>query len=47
MNINKRGGGSICDMRRLNAYAELYKDYIIKEVQIIKPEIVIFLGKLD
>ena len=47
ININKRGGDSACDMNRLKTYAETYRDFIVKEVEIINPEIVIFLGKLD
>lgn len=47
ININKRGGDSTCDMNRLKTYAETYRDFIVKEVEIINPEIVIFLGKLD
>ena len=34
-------------MNRLKTYAETYRDFIVKEVEIINPEIVIFLGKFD
>ena len=47
ININKRGGGRECDMNKLKAYAEQYKDFIVKEVKIVNPEVVVFLGKLD
>lgn len=47
ININKRGGGKDCDMNRLKTYAKTYRDFIIKEIKIINPEIVIFLGKMD
>lgn len=47
ININKRGGGRECNMNKLKAYAEHYKDFIVKEVKIVNPEVVVFLGKLD
>ena len=45
MNINKRGGYGSCNGERLNTYAENYMNYILTEIQIINPEIVVFLGK--
>lgn len=47
ININKRGGERKCDMNKLKAYAEQYKDFIVKEIKIVNPEVVVFLGKLD
>lgn len=44
MNLNKRGGnGSIAD--HLKHYCEYYKEYINREICIIDPDVIIWLGK--
>lgn len=44
LNLNKRGGkGSI--ENHLKHYCEYYKDYILKEIDIINPDVIIWLGK--
>lgn len=47
LNINKKGGNSACDFKNLNEYAKIYKEYIIKEIQIINPKYIVILGKLS
>ena len=45
MNINKRGGDKdIGDGSHLAKYCELYSNYILKEIEIINPDIIIWLG---
>ena len=44
MNLNKRGGGSVVDWKVFNAYIERYKEYIKREIAIIKPDIIICCG---
>lgn len=43
MNINKRGGFKSTNMSILNVYALEFKDYIISEIEIIKPKIIVCL----
>lgn len=45
MNINKRGGFLSTDMAILNTYAMQFSDNIIKEIEIINPEIIVCCGK--
>lgn len=44
MNINKRGGFSDTDMVILNTYAMQFSDNIIKEIEIINPEMIVCCG---
>lgn len=45
MNINKRGGtNNIGDGEHLINYCELYKDFMLKEIEIIEPDIIVWLG---
>ena len=44
MNINKRGGFTSCQTRRLAAYAKKYKDLIDREIKIISPDIIVCCG---
>lgn len=44
MNINKRGGGSTVDWKILNEYAHKYKKQIMKEICILKPDIIVCCG---
>lgn len=44
MNINKRGGFTRCQIRRLAAYVEKYKDLIDREIRIISPDIIVCCG---
>ena len=44
MNINKRGGFTSCQTRRLAAYVKKYKDLIDREIKIISPDIIVCCG---
>ncbi len=44
MNINKRGGVTSCQTRRLAAYVKKYKDLIDREIRIISPDIIVCCG---
>lgn len=45
MDINKRGGGSdIKGGDHIEAYCRYYKDFIKKEISIIEPDVVVWLG---
>ena len=44
MNINKRGGFTSCQTRRLAAYVKKYKDLIDQEIRIISPDIIVCCG---
>lgn len=46
ININKRGGISRCCMNRLKNYAALYENYILKEIELLKPKKIIILGNM-
>ena len=46
MNINKRGGLKSCLMSRLKNYSLLYKNYILKEIELLNPERIVILGNL-
>ena len=45
MNINKRGGFTSCQTRRLAAYVKKYKDLIDREIRIISPHIIVCCGR--
>ena len=48
MNINKRGGlprGTV--NKRLRKYADVYKNYILNEIEILAPDIIVFCGAYD
>ena len=42
MNINKRGGFDSCNYNTLKKYYYKYKEFIIKEINIIDPNIIVF-----
>lgn len=44
MNINKRGGFTSCQTRRLAAYVKKYKDLKDREIRIISPDIIVCCG---
>ena len=45
MDLNKRGGGAdVKGAEHIEAYCRYYKDFIRKEIEIINPDIVIWLG---
>lgn len=44
MNINKRGGYSECDERQLGNYFDKYREYILKEIELLNPQNIVFLG---
>ena len=44
MNINKRGGSSSTDFKELNKYAEKYKEFLKREIEIINPDYIICCG---
>lgn len=46
MNINKSGGSSRTNTTKLWEYANYHKDYILKEIEIIKPELIVCCSKL-
>ena len=44
MNINKRGGYGKCTFDRLNTYFDDYKNFILKEIELINPKRIVLLG---
>lgn len=44
MNINKRGGDTVVDWKRLNAYATKYREFIKAEIKLINPDIIVCCG---
>jgi hypothetical protein len=44
MNLNKSGGGSTTDIKKLELYCNNYKSFILKELEIIEPDIIIWSG---
>ncbi len=44
MNLNKRGGFSVCDEQYFEKYIVAYKEYIKAEIEIINPEHIVLLG---
>lgn len=44
MNLNKRAGTKKITDKHIERYVELYKDEIISEIQIINPDIIVWLG---
>lgn len=45
MDLNKRGGGSdIKDAEHIQEYCKYYKEFIKKEIEIINPDVVVWLG---
>lgn len=44
MNINKRGGGATVDWKVFNEYAKKYREYIKREICIIKPDVIVCCG---
>lgn len=47
ININKKGGASTCNFKNLNEYAKQYKYFITKEIEILNPQNIVILGKLN
>lgn len=45
MNINKRGGANSTNNKVMNAYIEKYKCYIDKEIELLNPDVIIYVGK--
>jgi len=43
MNINKRGGGEKIDSH-VDEYCKVYKDFIVREIELISPDYVVWLG---
>lgn len=44
-NINKRGGNNqIGDGKHINNYCNLYKEFIEKEIKLIAPDLIVWLG---
>lgn len=46
MNINKKGGESKCNFQILEDYAQKYRGFIKKEIEILNPKCIVILGKL-
>lgn len=46
LNINKRGGFSSCDQSRLAVYAQRYRLFIQREIELIDPETIVVCGEL-
>lgn len=46
MNINKKGGNSKCDFKALEEYAEKYRGFITREIEVLNPKCIVILGKL-
>ncbi len=44
MNINKMGGGVKTNHKELNNYYNDYKEFIIKEIEILNPSIIVFMA---
>ena len=44
VNVNKRGGLGSSDTKRLKAYLEVYKVFLLKEIMIIDPKIIFVCG---
>lgn len=44
IDLNKRGGGAIKSALRIQEYCKYYKEFIKKEIQIINPDVVVWLG---
>lgn len=44
MNLNKGGGGSNADINIIESYCQTYKAFILKELDIIEPNIIIWSG---
>lgn len=48
ININKRGGYKFCDPKQLLNYIKIYKQFILKQIEIINPKIIVFMcGNAD
>lgn len=47
MNLNKRGGGAKTDPTRLSAYAKKYSDFIRREIELLRPKIILCCGCFD
>ncbi len=47
MNINKRGGFGNCDLEILENYYNEYKDDICKEIEIIKPKVIVYCARSE
>ena len=47
MNLNKRGGAGYTDKKRLTAYVRQYHMFILKEIELIQPEVIFLCGCKD
>lgn len=45
MNINKRGGFGSIQKNVFNNYVKRYKEFILKEIELLKPDIIIWCGE--
>ena len=45
MNINKMGGGDSTNGKELDEYFDKYKEYIFKEIELLKPRIIVVMTK--
>ena len=45
MNINKKGGFAKCDWNNLLDYYNKYRNYILREIEIINPKIIVICFK--
>lgn len=44
LNLNKRGGLSACSYRILRAYTQKYKDWIVEEITLLAPDLIVCCG---
>lgn len=44
MNLNKNGGEATCNIEHIEKYCMSYKNYIKKEIEIINPDIIVWLA---
>lgn len=44
MDLNKRGGGAAAKVERIQEYCKYYKEFIKKEIEIINPDVIVWLG---
>lgn len=43
MNLNKRGGYRFCNQDQLLNYARIYRDFILRQIKIINPKVIVFM----
>lgn len=47
MNLNKRGGTGCCNMDSLGVYIRIFRDYLVAQIEIMEPDIIICCGCHD